>query len=236
MTGIDFDERGLQYRRFTVPATSTSLTLRAGAVSLPCVRCRIHESMGVPIPIGSRGAIGRLSGLRWWPALGSYTTVAEYAPSRRARRCAGRNDRRIGGSRSGFRRRLVTDPACRRLLSGRKPSTGAVTDRCITYESAAAHASRTSSGSHFSAPYGRRDSGVGGIGSHARPSAAFECYPALVTRVPPCGVGPIGALADTGCPPTEDRLRPFRCALSPRACPGPDSWQGAGEGGRGPVR
>ena len=48
----------------------------------------------------------------------------------------------------------------------------------ITYESAAAHASRTSSGSHLSAPYGRRDSGVGGPGSHARPSAAFECYPA----------------------------------------------------------
>ena len=47
-----------------------------------------------------------------------------------------------------------------------------------TYESAAAHASRTSSGSHLSAPYGRRDSGVGGTGSHARPSAAFECYPA----------------------------------------------------------
>ena len=45
-----------------------------------------------------------------------------------------------------------------------------------TYESAAAHASRPSSGSHFPAPYGRRDSGVGGIGSHARPSAAFECY------------------------------------------------------------
>ena len=48
--------------------------------------------------------------------------------------------------------------------------------RVITYESAAAHDSRTSSGSHFSAPCGRRDSGVGGPGSHARPSAAFECY------------------------------------------------------------
>ena len=45
----------------------------------------------------------------------------------------------------------------------------------VTYESAAAHASSISSGSHFPAPYGRRDSGVGGIGSHARPSAAFEC-------------------------------------------------------------
>ena len=49
---------------------------------------------------------------------------------------------------------------------------------CITYESAAAHASRTSSGSHFPVPYGRRDSGVGGHGTHARPSAAFECYQA----------------------------------------------------------
>ena len=46
----------------------------------------------------------------------------------------------------------------------------------ITYESAAAHASRTRSGKGLSAPYGRRDSGVGGTGSHARPSAAFECY------------------------------------------------------------
>ena len=46
----------------------------------------------------------------------------------------------------------------------------------ITYESAAAHASRTSSGSGLSGPYGRRDSGVGSTGSHARPSAAFECY------------------------------------------------------------
>ena len=45
----------------------------------------------------------------------------------------------------------------------------------ITYESAAAHASRTSSGKGLSAPYGRRDSGVGGPETHARPSAAFEC-------------------------------------------------------------
>ena len=48
----------------------------------------------------------------------------------------------------------------------------------LTYESAAAHASRTRSGKRLSAPYGRRDSGVGGPGSHARPSAAFECYSA----------------------------------------------------------
>ena len=55
--------------------------------------------------------------------------------------------------------------------------------RCITYESAAAHASRTRSGKGLSAPYGRRDSGVGGSGSHARPSAAFECYAGLGARL-----------------------------------------------------
>ena len=55
----------------------------------------------------------------------------------------------------------------------------------LTYESAAAHASRTRFGKGLSAPYGRRDSGVGGTGSHARPSAAFECYTGDPRSVPP---------------------------------------------------
>ena len=95
-------------------------------------------------------------------------------------------------SRSVPRCPAMLQACCHGMRSERRPSCmsayGSSAMR-LTYESAAAHASRTSSGSHFQAPYGRRDSGVRGIGSHARPSAAFECY-AVQERRPDGSISP----------------------------------------------